>query len=204
MVVKTHLSMKPFTLHQFIRIAALVTLATSPAFGQATGTAAAGSSASGTAKAPTTLSSSEKKFVKDAGEALLPILHLTEISRRPEQPGSEDLKKFIGKLGTELNSAWGELGTIAQAKGAELPKTDVTGSEKTTLDKLRKTDADKFDKAFLKVFTKETKKAAQTYETAEKNLRDVELKSFAQKWAPALAKANEEADKMEAEAGKKK
>lgn len=161
---------------------------------------AAGSSASATAKSR--LSSAEKKFVKDAGEAQLAILHLTDLTRRPEGPGSEPLKEMNKKLGAELNVAWGELSTAA--KGTELPKTDFSTGEKAMLDKLRKMEGDKFDKAFLKVFAKESKKAAQVFEMGEKSVKDAELKSFAQKWGPTLKNAQDAAETMDAEADKKK
>ncbi len=156
--------------------------------------------ASGSAKS--SLSSSDKKFVKDAGEAQLAILHFTELTRRPENPGGEELKKLNGKMGTDLNLAWGELGSAA--KGTELPKTEPSASEKSTLEKLKKTDADKFDKLFLKSLTKETKKATQIFEMAAKSVQDADLKAFAAKWQPTVKTFHDDAERLEAEAGKKK
>lgn len=192
--------MKSFPIRRYLPIVASFALAVFPLSGGAAEPGTAGASTAAPAKSP--LSAAEKKFVKDAGEAQLAILHLTALTPRPEQPGSEALKEFNKKLAKEIEPAWGELSTAG--KGTELPKTDVTTSEKTTLEKLKKTDPDKFDKAFLKAFSKESKKAAQVFEMGEKGIKDPELKSFAQKYGPVLKKAYDEAEKMEAEAGKKK
>lgn len=192
--------MKRISRSLLIAIAATGLLA-APGFAQLPG-ASTGSSSSSTAKP---LSSSERKFVKDAGEQLLAVTHLVELTRHAKDaPGSEELHKLNAKINADCGKIWGELGTVAQSRKADLPKTDVSGNEKALLAKLRKTEGDKFDKAFLKALDKETKKMAQVFEAGEKSVQDPELKTVITNWTPKIKGYAEEVAAAEDAASKKK
>jgi predicted outer membrane protein len=150
------------------------------------------------------MASGDKKFVKDAGDAMIGVLHLTELVIRDTSPGGDEIKTASKPLSTDLNTAWGELGTIAQGKGTEMPKTDATGTEKHALEQLKKSPTDKFDKAYLKDLTKETKKLARVTNEGAKQLQDAELKAWAEKWAPGFKAHDEKVAALEKSEGKKK
>ncbi len=150
------------------------------------------------------LQSGDKKFVKDAAEAQVEILHLTELTGREESPGSPGLKALTKPLATDLTAAYGEIGTIGQAKGAEMPETKKGSGEKRAIEQLKKAKPEEFDKGFLKMLTKETKKYSSLVENGAKSLSDTELKGWAEKWAPKFKAHHEALDKLEEEESKKK
>lgn len=186
----------------------LLTLAVAAAFAipvahaqTAAGTSGLGSSAAEAPAKP--LSQGEKKFIKDAAEQMITEIHLVEITRHAG-PGSESLKKSNEEINKQLGEAWGLLATIAQNHKFDVPKTDVTASEKTAIAKLKKLEGDKFDKAFLKALGKETKQTAQLFTAAQKSVQNPELKSFVETWAPTIASQHEAVEKAEEDAKKAK
>jgi putative membrane protein len=150
------------------------------------------------------LQTNDKKFVKDAAEASIAVLHMTEVVAREGSMGGEPVKTVCKAFSADLNVAWGELGTIAQAKGAELPKTDTAAGEKRQIEQMKKLSTDKFDKAFLKSLVKDTKKVAKVVEDGAKNVQDPELKAWAAKWAPSFKTHHEAVDQLENSESKKK
>ncbi len=196
--------MKFNSLTQLLTLAVAAALAALPADASAQG-------ASGTAGASTTsgsgaakpLAQGDKKFVKDAAEAHLDVLNLTGITRGTG-PGSEETKKESAKLGEDLNKVWGELGTIAGAHKVEMPGTEVKGADKSALEKLKKAKADEFEKDFYKSLAKQTKKTVRVYEMAAKSVQDPELKALVEKTLPTVKAQNDEVEKMEEAAAKKK
>ncbi len=181
----------------FLTLALAAAIALPTAYAQ---TAPATSAAGGKAKQ---LAQNEKKFVKDAADQMIAEIHLVEITKHGGA-GSEGIKKTNEKMNKELGEAWGALATIAETHKVEFPKTDVSGSEKTNLEKLKKLEVDKFDKAFLKSLSKETKKTAQIFAGAEKTVQDPDLKAYLATWAPAIAAHHAEVEKAEDEAKKAK
>ena len=149
------------------------------------------------------LTSAEKKFIKDAAEQMVAEIHLVEITKHGET-GSAELKKSNAEMNKDLGEAWGALATIAQNNKVDFPKTDTTAAEKSTLEKLRKQETDKFDKAFLKVISKETKKTAQIFKTAEKSVQNPELKAYITTWGPKIAAHHEQVEAAEDAAKKAK
>lgn len=149
------------------------------------------------------LSSAEKKFIKDAGEQMITEIHLVEITGNAST-GSEELKKANAAMNKELGEAWGALATIAQNNKVDYPKTDKTPAEKSAIEKLTKQDPDKFDKGFLKAISKETKKTAQIFKTAEKSVQNPELKTYIATWGPKIAAHHEQVEAAEDAAKKAK
>ena len=176
-------------------------LLTVPGLAQLSGTGTSGASSSATAVKP--LGSSDRKFIKDAGEQVLAVTHLVEMTRHGEL-GSPELKKLNAAIKTDFDKVWGELGSVAQARKVDLPKTEVTGNEKTLLAKLRKMDVAKFDKAFLKALDKEMKKTSQVFEAAEKTVQEPELKTVAATWSPKVKEYAAQVATSEEEASKRK
>ena len=173
-------------------LSAAVALSATTAFAQAT-KPAAGKSVSGT----------DKKFVKDVADLQVQILHLTDLTSREESPGGPAVKALTKPLAADLNTGYGELGTLAQAKGAPMPETKKDAMEKKTIEGLQKAKPTEFDKLFLKSLEKDVKKLNTMVEGGAKSLTDAELKGWAEKWAPKLKTHYEAIGQAENE-GKKK
>lgn len=163
-------------------------------------TPAPGAAATPAKKVP--LSSADKQLIKSAAEPQLLLLHLSETIAGPTPPGSAAVQKLAGAAKKALNDAWGEIGTIALGKGGEMPPTTRTASETKELGELRKQTGDKFDKAFLKAFEKEAKRANAAFTSGSKFAQDAELKAVFLKYQPIIAKL--EADGAAAEKEGKK
>ncbi len=194
----------------FVTAAVTALLAITPAssFGQAASSAPAttrplgsGTGGGATGEKAKPLSAADKKFIKDASETVYYELNLIEKAKR------NALDKSVSTLGEatnkDLQKIWEEVATLAVARNEKMP-TELTGSDKSKADKLGKAEASKFDKEFLKIFTKETKRLAQSFEVASKSAQDAEIKTFAAKWLDAVKGHATGADKTDDELGKKK
>jgi uncharacterized protein DUF4142 len=153
------------------------------------------------AATPRPLTGPDKKFVKDASSSLFYLLDLLKAAKTAAS--GEATKKVFENGNKELTSAWEGVAKISTAKNEKLV-TELSGSDKQNASKLKKLPADKFDKEFLKDYSKELKKLASTYEAASKSVQDQDIKAYTLTWAPTLATLLAEADKAESEAGKRK
>jgi hypothetical protein len=150
---------------------------------------------------PRPLGGPDKKFVKDASSSLFYLLDLLKAAKTGAT--GEATKKIFETGNKELTSAWEGVAKLSTAKNEKLV-TELTGSDKMNAGKLRKVPADKFDKEFLKDYSKELKKLAAVYEAASKSVQDADIKSYTLTWVPTLTSHYAEADKAESEAGKRK
>jgi predicted outer membrane protein len=94
------------------------------------------------------------------------------------------------------------MGAIAVAKRGEMPATAQSASEQRDLADLRKQNGDKFDKAYLKAFLKEAKRANTAFTAGANSAQVPELKALFTKHQPIIAKL--EADALAADAEAKK
>lgn len=166
-----------------------------PAQGLSTSTAAA--------EKPKQLSSTDKRAVKEAGEAILAVRRLAQITEG-QGPGVTETKDANAKIVKTMDEAWSGLGVIAQNHKGELPKTEDKPADKTLKDRLLRLDADKFEKGFYKAFSKETKDAVADLTDAEKSAQLPELKTFVQGVLGNVKTIHDEALKAEAAANEKK
>ena len=167
------------------------------------GTVSAQPAATPAASAKTNLSSAEKKFIKDAAEAHLSIMRLTEVTRNAG-PGSVETKALTTKLNDDLTKSWGELAPLADAAKVTLPKSEPSAGDKAGMEKLKKLDVDKFDKQFLKALSKETGKGFKTFDTAVKSVQNPELKTFVSTHALTMKAHADAVSAAEDAASKKK
>jgi predicted outer membrane protein len=117
-------------------------------------------------------------------------------------PDHRRCKKFAAAAGKPLNDAWGELGAIAAAKRGEMPSNAQSAAHQKDLAELRKQSGDKFDKAYMKAFQKEAKRANAAFSAGAQSAQDPELKALFAKYQPIIAKL--ESDALAAEAEVKK
>jgi len=78
-----------------------------------------------------------------------------------------------------------ELKDIASKKGAQIP-ADLTRTEKSTMDKLQKANGANFDKEYADLMLKDHKTDVKEFKDAADDVKDPELKAFAQKTIPTL------------------
>lgn len=149
---------------------------------------------------PKPMAAQDKKFIKDAGDSLFYELKIAEIGKKTTK--DEGVKRVCELVNDDGNKIWAELAEHAEAAGEKLP-IDVSGGDKSAVGRLEKMKDERFDKQVLKDLGKESKKLAQMFETASKSQSST-LKSFAEKWMLAVKNHATEADKAEAEVGKRK
>jgi len=147
--------------------------------------------AGSTAAKPKLLGSADKKFIKDALTSIYFELQLAGKVRTAKGKGSEPVKKIGVKLYADLNKAWGDFATVAQARGEKVPD-ELSGSDKTAIQRLTKLDAAAFDKEFLDLVGKESKKLVRDFEAGAKSIQDAEVKAAAEKWTPLLKRHAEQ------------
>jgi len=152
---------------------------------------------------PKPLSSSDKAFVKKAGETLYLLSNLSDRVRyrEREKPVAPDISALSKKLSTngDVGKAWGEIGTIAANSGdLTLMPTEVKSADKTKLGNLGKLADDKFAKEWVEMVAKESKDLNKTLETSTKMINNAELKAVAEKYLPILKAIEEEATKLKA------
>src|SRR5690349_1247102 len=101
-------------LKRSILLVAMAGAVTCTGFGQTapTGASTAATGSTTATTAPKPLSSSDRKFIKDAGEQILAVRRLTEITRH-QGPGGEELKKLNAKILADYDKIWGDLGKVA-------------------------------------------------------------------------------------------
>lgn len=186
---------------------ALVTAATfavaASSFAQAPGEGAT-ATATATAKSsekPKPLAAGDKSFVKNSLETAYYVMSLTD-KKMLDNVKSEDAKKAAQKLNGDLNKVWSELAPIATADGQKLPGA-IAPSDKSKVDRLTKAQADKYDKEWLKLLTKETKKLSTLFANAAKS-QDAQIKKLAGDWATTIKLSDDDLEKAEKDAAKTK
>jgi predicted outer membrane protein len=131
--------------------------------------------------------------MKDALTSIYFELQLARKVRTAKGKGSEPVKKIGVKLYADLNKAWGDFATVAQARGEKVPD-ELSGSDKSAIERLTKLDAEAFDKEFLQLVGKESKKLVRDFEAGAKSIQDPEVKAAAEKWTPALKEHAQQID----------
>ena len=197
----------PAHLHRLLTAAALLALTGSAAFAQVPSPAAPATTATTTtapggaaADKPKPIAPNDKKFIKDAGKSIYFELQLADLVKTGAK---EEGTKKIGELvNRELNKAWEALGTIAKAKGETLP-AELTGGDKSAVERLKKSKDEAFDKFFFREFLKEAKSLERDVTSASKTAVDPDIKSFAVNYLAIVKGHVTDGEKAEKAVGKK-
>ena len=129
------------------------------------------------------LSESDYKFVIDAARGGMEEVQLGQLA---EQKGANQAVRSFGqRMVTDHTKANDELRQIAMTKGATLP-TQFTSSERSTIEDLQKTSGTDFDKDYAKQMVKDHKTDVKEFEKAAKNLKDPDLRAYAERTLPIL------------------
>ncbi|HVZ45885.1 MAG TPA: DUF4142 domain-containing protein [Ramlibacter sp.] len=164
-------------------------VATAPAAQPGTGTRNAES------KKDDKLSHGDRRFVeKAAGGGLFEV----QIAQLAQAKASDpNVKNFATMMVDDHTKANNELAQIANAKKVELPAAPPH-SDRRKIEKLGKKTGSDFDQAFIdEVGVKGHKKTIRMFAKAAQQLKDADLRAFAQKTLPTLQKHLAEAEKIQ-------
>lgn len=152
---------------------------------------------------PKPLSVTDKKFVKDASEAILvEQKYLALMTDQKLEMLGETTKRDVKKMEGELKRIWTALATLATMKNTEVAQ-EISKNDLTKIEKLTKEKPDKFEKEFFKDLGKETKKTVKLFESF-KTLQDPDVKKFAEDWATVTKGHDLAAETGEKSSAKKK
>ena len=141
------------------------------------------------------LARGDRKFIEEAaGGGMFEVQVGQLASTRASSP---DVKSYAGMLVDQHTKANDELVQLANAKGVELPAAPPRAM-RNEMDKLGKKQGAEFDKAFIDVAVKDHKKDVKAFEKASKDVKDPELKAWAEKTLPTLKEHLAQAEKLKA------
>jgi len=156
-----------------------------------------GSGSAGMGATPTNtdkMSKKDKKFIEKAAAGGMFEVEAARLAS--EKASDPQVKAFAAKLMDHHQQANQELKQLADARGVMLP-TKLPSKEQAMIDKLSKAEGDKFDKEFLKtVGLRDHKEDIRTFENAQNETSDAELKSWIAKTLPTLRTHLAEAQSM--------
>jgi putative membrane protein len=143
------------------------------------------------------LDAADARFVRTAAESGMMEVRMGQLIKESAQ--STELREFGEKLVTDHTRANLELNQIAARKGATPPLHPGEKHEKM-IDQLAKLKGAEFDRAAQKHAVMHHQEDVQLFEKASKNLKDTELKAFAEKTLPTLKEHLEMAKKLQGQA----
>ena len=153
---------------------ALVVLA-GPALGQSLGERTGINSALG-------VSPKAQDFVTEAGQS---DIFEIETSKLASQQGSDAVKSFANQMVADHSKTSQELKEMATSAKINLP-TELSSSQKSTVDKLRNVKGNDFDKQYVDDQVSAHKNAVSLFERYGKGGDNEKLKSWASMTLPAL------------------
>lgn len=186
---------------------ALLALAFSFGAAQAQGTPGTGSSVTGGQSAPAAqpgtgtrntpqakLARGDRKFVEHAAQGGMFEVQAGQLA--VSRASNPQVKAYAQRLVDDHSKGNNELTQIANAKGVELPAAPKR-SDRREIEKLAKKTGGDFDKEFVKNAVKDHKKDIKEFEKAAKDVKDPDLKAFAEKTLPVLRDHLAQAEALE-------
>lgn len=149
----------------------------------ATDTVNAMNNTAGTASS--TLSDDDNKFLMEAASGGMMEVELGQLAQQKAQ--NPKVKEFGAMMVTDHTKANNELKDLAQQKGATLPTMMKDEHQKHVKELSEKTGAD-FDKEYMDMMVDDHKEDVDKFEKCSKDAKDADLKAFATKTLPVLAK----------------
>ncbi len=146
------------------------------------------------------VSAADKKFIKDVAKSFYYELQLADLAK--SQATSDATKKYGELINTELTKAWAALTELAQSKGEMVP-AELTGGDKSGVERMKKMKGDAFDKTFFREILKEVKGVERDFESALKMAADPAVKTFATNYLPMVKGQASEGEKAEKASTKK-
>jgi len=130
--------------------------------------------------------SSAKDSARFAADAAQGGMTEVELGRLAVQRGTDpSVKEFGQRMIADHTRANNELKAIAARKNIELP-SDLSSSQKSTIEKLSKLSGAEFDKEYMSNMVKDHEEDVEEFETQANKGTDPEIKAFAGKALPTL------------------
>jgi putative membrane protein len=135
------------------------------------------------------------KFVKEAASGGISEVEIGELAK--QKGVSQAVRDFGDRMATDHKKANDELKEIASKKGAVIP-AQLSRSENSTMNRLQKLNGAEFDKAYASAMVKDHKADVKAFKDAADDVKDPDVKAFAQKMIPKLEEHLRMAQEMEA------
>ncbi len=129
------------------------------------------------------LSERDYRFVKEAASGGTSEVELGDLAK--QKGVNEAVRNFGDRMAKDHKKANDELKDIVAKKGAAIP-AELTRGERSTMDRLQKLNGADFDKAYAAAMVKDHKKDLSDFKDAAQDVKDPDLKAFAQKTIPTL------------------
>lgn len=126
-----------------------------------------------------------KKFVADAAQGGMMEVELGRLAT--QKAGSDAVRNFGMEMVQDHTRANNELKAVAARKNIEVP-SDMSSSQKSTLDKLSKLSGAEFDKQYMSDMVSDHESDVKEFETQSNKGNDADVKAFAAKTLPTLQK----------------
>jgi putative membrane protein len=124
------------------------------------------------------LAESDYKFVKDTARGGTTEVQLGELAK--QKAVSPAVRGFGERMVADHSKANEELQQIVTRKGAT-PPTSLSHKENSELERLQKLSGKDFDKAYANLMVTDHKKDVKEFQDAARDLKDSDLRAFAQK-----------------------
>jgi putative membrane protein len=129
------------------------------------------------------LSHGDKKFIEDAAKGGMFEVQSGQLAA--QKASDAQVKEFANKLVQDHTKANDELKQIAEARGVQMPDKEKW-MDRHEINKLQKLSGDKFDHEFAQHEVKDHEKDIKKFAKATSNLKDPDLKAWADKQLPVL------------------
>jgi putative membrane protein len=157
---------------------------TSMTGGQAAPAAQPGTGTRNTPPVSQKIARGDRKFIEEAANSGMFEVQISQLAA--SKATDPQVRSFANMLVDQHTAANNELVKIANARGVELPPAP-SHSLRREIDKLGKKNGEEFDRDFVRqVGIKAHEKDIKTFEKAGKDVKDPELRAFAQKSLPML------------------
>ncbi len=147
------------------------------------------------------LSEKDYRFVEKAARGGQEEVQLGQLAQ--QRGASQQVRDFGQRMVTDHGRANDELMQLASQKGAALP-TSMSHSEHSTLQHLQNLNGTSFDQAYARDMVKDHTKDVKDFQKAANDLKDPDLRAWAQKTLPVLQEHLKQAQAMEASVGARK
>jgi putative membrane protein len=148
------------------------------------GTTATAASSTGSMSAnPSTVSSSDKKFMEKAAKDGMAEVKLGQLAA--QKASAPEVKQFGQRMVDDHSKANDQLKQIASNKGVTLP-TELDKSAQKEHDKLSKLSGAEFDREYMNHMVSDHKKAISEFKNEANKAKDADLKQFASSTLPIL------------------
>jgi putative membrane protein len=138
---------------------------------------------SATAATSTTISASDKQFIKKAASGGMAEVQAAQLAQH--KADDRQVEDFAKQMITDHTAANQELTTLAEKKGVTVP-AGLDSKDQNELDKLDKLGGKKFDKAYMKTQVKDHQAMLSLLQKEAKSGKDSDLKSFAEQTVPIV------------------